>query len=857
MLRVKIKYRRSWLRRIPLPVLAMLLGLLTGLAVWLVLDRIQSTALRDIFLNDLEQRLDDQARNSLDGFNNYLTRFSTTARLLANNTRMAYYLEPVYWVPKEPFEQRRYRETPPPWLPYWVRWNHLLNPGFVLLVDDSGDTREVYQLSDQTFPEQANHIDPSVLEQSRKEPFLTNIDDQLYVLVSDIVNDTSGIRMGSMIIAVPVDSNLLAASLTEVNSDNSLIAVVNADEQTVIASSNDVKIPFGASTDSLESRYFMRWQAFSEYKGLDINLQFMTLVPRLPIEQTMQSVLNLEHQQRLIQAAVLILVFTLIILLVSSRITRALKRLSRFSQKALGIQQPIQKQGNQLLILEDWVRQFIRLVRSARDDMRQQHEAAMRETVAMKSAVMQTTLDAIATIDSDGTIIEFNQSAQKMFGLDQEGVFWRPISDLFVASERPRLMAIVSGSAKRARNSGHGLPELQARRQNGDIFPVEVTALPFSLESELVYALSIHDISSRKKSEQQIQQLARFASESPSPVMRVSDLGVLLYANDASEPLLQYWGCSRQQTLPLYWRNLLDKVLQSGRDNEVELLTGEQIFSLLFAPVSEFGYVNIYARDITQVRIAEQQARSHQSELVHVCRLSTMGEMSTGIAHELNQPLAAIVNFANGCVRRIDNGAAVADIQPALVQISRQAERAGKIIKRMRGLVSRQVGQREVADINALIREVLSFIEFDIHKASIMLDLQLSENPLWVKVDLVQIEQVLMNLIKNALDAIEETDPQERVIEVQTLRQGEAVRVCVTDTAGILQAQQVEQLFDAFYTTKESGMGMGLPISQTIIQDHGGRIWAQASEASATLFCFEILASEPLNTCVGERMNED
>jgi hypothetical protein len=163
--------------------------------------------------------------------------------------------------------------------------------------------------------------------------------------------------------------------------------------------------------------------------------------------------------------------------------------------------------------------------------------------------------------------------------------------------------------------------------------------------------------------------------------------------------------------------------LERGKNREREDDQGSQIYSLLFVPIQDLGYVNIYARDITAVRRAEQESRQHQSELVHVCRLSTMGEVATGMAHELNQPLAAIVNYAKGASRRLQGG--IGDSEPlvdAMRQISSQAQRAGEIIRRLRALVGKQPPIRSVVDLNYLVREVCGFVEFETGK----LDLQVS-----------------------------------------------------------------------------------------------------------------------------------
>jgi signal transduction histidine kinase len=387
--------------------------------------------------------------------------------------------------------------------------------------------------------------------------------------------------------------------------------------------------------------------------------------------------------------------------------------------------------------------------------------------------------------------------------------------------------------------------EMMAVHGDGSAFPVEVSIKPFQLHDRLLFALYLRDISERKRQEREIQSLAAFPGESPSPILRVDRHGVLLYANEPSAPLLAHWGCALGQALPAYWQGPVREALEDGRDREEELACDSRIYSLLLAPIRELGYVNIYARDVTETRAAEEQSRKHQTELVHVCRLSTMGETATGIAHELNQPLAAIINYANGCVRRMRGGREdKGELLDALERIAGQATRAAEIIKRLRAMVGKQPAQRVEADLNDLVREVCGFVEFDTRRIGAVIDLQLAAEPLPVTVDLVQIEQVILNLLRNALDALAELpEDAERCVTIRTGRQADHVFVAVEDSGKGVRPALMERLFDPFFTTKESGMGMGLTISQTIVADHNGKIRAESWPGRGAMFIVELPAS--------------
>jgi C4-dicarboxylate-specific signal transduction histidine kinase len=219
-----------------------------------------------------------------------------------------------------------------------------------------------------------------------------------------------------------------------------------------------------------------------------------------------------------------------------------------------------------------------------------------------------------------------------------------------------------------------------------------------------------------------------------------------------------------------------------------------------------------------------------------------MGEMATGIAHELNQPLSAIINFANGCARRIrlDIGGKD-DLLQALGQISAQAARAGEIIKRLRSMVSRRQPVREVVDVNVLANETCSMISHELKRFGVVVDKRLHDQPLWVRVDSVQIEQVLLNLLRNALDALTDTSPKDRQLIVATGVQSDGmVFVSVEDNGTGIGSKAMEHLFDAFYSTKDSGMGMGLAISQTIMSHHHGKIRADSWPGRGSVFTIEL-----------------
>lgn len=834
-----LKSRFSLMRRIPLPLMSILIGLFCGLLVWVVLDQVQSQALRKIFSEELRERLEQQARVTLVRFNNSAAAHTSTIRLLANHRRLANYLQPLYWQNNDNSPPILYRQTPP-WLPSASLWLPLVQPSHVLLLDRLGRSREVYQVGDRTLPKEFSPINEALPGEQRVLSTINTFDRKPYLMISEVAEDASGSIMGSLMLLVPLDEQFLISSQPGLAESGVVVGILEADDRRFLASSDEKRLPAGTRISKAEEGFRIIAQSFFDYEGSAVNIQFATLVPDSIVEATRERVTAFDLQQRLVAAIAFVLVFTLVIFLLSHRLNQILRRISRFSRIALGEQQPAIESGNRLFVLEDWIHQFIQQVRETRDEVRLQHESEIQESEALKQTLMETTLDSIVTIDQNGEVIEFNPIAEQTFGYDRADVIGQDFPDLILEQEsRPRFRSMLSRYQDPLEVGKRGERwEMTAISHEGDPFPVEMAIKPIKLKTRVVFTIYMHDISNRRKAEREIRSLAKFPAESPSPILRINRRGVILYANPASDPLLRYWGCERAQTLPLYWHNRVAEVLGAGSSWESQVIFDDRTYSLLLSPVVDLDYVNIYGRDLTAVRQAEQQAREHQQELVHVCRLSTMGEMATGLAHELNQPLSAIANYANGCVRRLQNsGQGNEDILDALGQINSQADRAGEIIRRLRALIGKQPPVRTVADISDVVMEVCSFVEFEVKKAGVFIEQELSLSPLLVRLDVVQIEQVLLNLLRNALDALMEIQEDKRKLLIRTLcKSGGRVCIEVEDSGPGIDQAAMSRLFEPFYTTKASGMGMGLVISKTIIEDHNGSITAECMEQGGTRF---------------------
>lgn len=251
-------------------------------------------------------------------------------------------------------------------------------------------------------------------------------------------------------------------------------------------------------------------------------------------------------------------------------------------------------------------------------------------------------------------------------------------------------------------------------------------------------------------------------------------------------------------------------------------------------------------REISERRRAQQRTRDVQEQLTHVARVSTMGEMAAGLAHELNQPLGAISSYTDGCIRMLEAGTATDHvIRHAMQEVGDQARRAGRIIHRLREFIADRDGEKEDVELSQIVAEVIEVLEAHLRQNQVVLGMDLDHAPP-VHIDRIQIQQVLVNLIRNAIDAMvpENNDPPRRVLLSAKVVEGDRVEVAVGDIGPGCDDETLARMFDPFYTTKATGMGMGLAISRTIVEAHRGRMTAEANDTRGITVRFTLPLSE-------------
>jgi Signal transduction histidine kinase regulating C4-dicarboxylate transport system len=245
--------------------------------------------------------------------------------------------------------------------------------------------------------------------------------------------------------------------------------------------------------------------------------------------------------------------------------------------------------------------------------------------------------------------------------------------------------------------------------------------------------------------------------------------------------------------------------------------------------------------DVTERKAAEEMARQQQEKLQRTARLITMGEMASTLAHELNQPLSAIASYNTGCLNRLESGTVSAEeLRNALTKLGVQAQRAGKIIRRVHDFVRKSEPKLHSLPLNRLVEDTVGFIEFDAKRRGVTLRVVLAKGDPRVSADRILLEQVLLNLARNGIEAMVQTPARQCVLTITVaVAEGQAV-VSVADHGAGIAPDVAENLFQPFFTTKEEGMGMGLNICRSIIEYHQGRLWFEPNGGGGAVFRFSL-----------------
>ena len=268
-------------------------------------------------------------------------------------------------------------------------------------------------------------------------------------------------------------------------------------------------------------------------------------------------------------------------------------------------------------------------------------------------------------------------------------------------------------------------------------------------------------------------------------------------------------------------------------------------------PSLEIGKCVGITIDITELKYAGQEReklRQLEADLAHINRVSTLGEMAASLAHEIKQPIAAAITSANSCIEWLAHEPPNLDrARAAAARIDKYGNRAAEIIDRIRSFYKKSPPQRELVDVNGIIQEMLTLLKGEADRYSVAMRTELSAELPKIMADRVQLQQVFMNLMLNAIEAMEDSGGE---LTVKSELQDGQLQFSVSDTGVGLPAEKMDQIFSAFFTTKPQGSGMGLAISRSIVESHGGQLWASANSGGGATFHFtlpiQVTESSPL-----------
>ncbi len=358
-------------------------------------------------------------------------------------------------------------------------------------------------------------------------------------------------------------------------------------------------------------------------------------------------------------------------------------------------------------------------------------------------------------------------------------------------------------------------------------------------------------------------QLKSILDSIPDAMVVIDDRGIMLSFSSAAERLFGYaaadvLGKDVKMLMPSPYREshdgYLDRYLRTGERRIIgigRIVVGERKDGSTFPMELAVGEMRVsnqrfftgFIRDLTERQQTEARLQELQAELVHMSRLTAMGEMASALAHELNQPLSAIANYMKGSRRLLENSAdeRANILRDAMDKAAEQALRAGEIIRRLRDFVARRESERRVEDVKKLVEEASALALVGAKDRGVRVRFAFDPSVDFVLADKVQIQQVLLNLMRNAIEAREETERRELVVATAPARDN-LVEISVSDTGTGIASEISAQLFQPFITTKRHGMGVGLSISRTIIEAHGGYIEPRHNPGGGTVFSFTLPA---------------
>ncbi|MEA1677273.1 PAS domain S-box protein [Nitrospirillum sp. BR 11163] len=481
-------------------------------------------------------------------------------------------------------------------------------------------------------------------------------------------------------------------------------------------------------------------------------------------------------------------------------------------------------------------------------------------------ALMDTVPDGVIVIDGQGTIQSFNSACERLFGWTAAEVIGRNVKVLMPApyqDEHDQYLARYHATGEK-RIIGIGR-EVTGLRRDGTTFPMELSVGEAQQDGPPAYIGIIRDISDRRAAEQALRnreaRLASIIETIPDALIVIDGQGLIRSFSPAAQRLFGYAepevaGRNISMLMPSPYREQHDQYiarhLATGEKRIIgvgRIVSGQRRDGSVFPMELAVGAVDLegerlftgFIHDLTEHQAVERRLQQLQAELLHVSRVSVMGQLASALAHELNQPLTAVVNYIKASLRLLERPETV-DMplaREAMEKASAQALRAGQIIRRLRDFIAKGGTDRRAESLDGLIEEAAALALVGARESGVRMELRLQRQDLRAVIDKIQIQQVLLNLIRNAVEAMD--GQPERILSIAAMPDGAGfMEIAVADTGHGLDDDTMARLFQPFVSGKERGMGVGLSISRSIVEAHGGRLWPERNEQGGATFRFTL-----------------
>jgi two-component system sensor kinase FixL len=486
-------------------------------------------------------------------------------------------------------------------------------------------------------------------------------------------------------------------------------------------------------------------------------------------------------------------------------------------------------------------------------------------------AIVDTAVDAIIVIDRRGAIRSLNRAAETLFGYAASELIGRNVAMLmpepYSSGHDDYLKHYCETGEKRIIGIGR---EVSGRRRDGSVFPMELSVGEARQGAESIFVGIVRDITDRKTAELALRErelrLRSLLDTVPDGVIVIDETGVVQSMSASAERLFGHHvdeviGRNINMLMPSPYHEQHDgylaRYLRTGERRIIgigRVVVGRRKDGATFPmelAVGEFAigghrFFTGFVRDLTDRQQTEKRLQDLQSELLHVSRLSVMGQMASTLAHELNQPLTAITNYLQAA-RRLVAGGATPDpgrIEAIIEKTVAQAARAGEVIRRLRSFVAKGEADRRLENLNKVVEEATALALVGAKQYAVRAGFSLDPTVPPVIIDKIQVQQVVLNLVRNAVEAVEHCERREISVTTAVLSP-ELAEITVSDTGPGIGPDIAERLFQPFVTTKKAGMGLGLSICREIVEVHGGHLVARPNPGGGTIFSFTLpIASE-------------